>query len=146
MCIDHVLIWSRWCLMPRWLPDAFCSMALFCYFVSLFKRYPAEFLKYISHVNFITWTSNRSCSTWLESGVFVLERPHSYPPNARNNQNMGGLKSFKERVSFSVVGSTTVQMLYRYLGKAANQAGPANVVRPLVEDKLLTIEAAGNRS
>lgn len=57
----------------------------------------------------------------------MLERPHSYPPNARNNQNMGGLKSFKERVSFSEVGSTTVQMLYhrRYLGKAANQAGPA---------------------
>lgn len=78
----------------------------------------------------------------------MLERPHSYPPNARNNRNMGGLRSFKERVSFSEVGSTTVQMLYhrRYLGKAANQAGPANVVRPLVEHKLLTREAAGNRS
>ena len=61
---------------------------------------------------------------------------------------MGGLKSFKERVSFSEVGSTTVHMLYhrRYLGKAANQAGPANVIRPLVEDKLLTREASGNRS
>ena len=44
----------------------------------------------------------------------MLERPHSYPPNARNNQNMGGLKSLKERVSFSVVGSTTVQMLYLF--------------------------------
>ena len=105
------------------MPDAFWSMALFCYFVSLFKRYPAEFLKNISHMNFITWTSIHSCSTRLESGVFVLERPHSYPPNARNNQNMGGLKSFKERVSFSEVGSTTVQMLYhrRYLGKAATR-------------------------
>ena len=42
----------------------------------------------------------------------MSESLHCYSPNARNNQNMGGLKSFKERVSFSEVGSTTVQMLY----------------------------------
>ena len=132
--------------------DAWCFLIdgiilLFCIFIQTLPSWVFE--EHQPHeLHNLNYCSIHSCSTWLESGVFVLERPHSYPPNARNNQNMGGLRSFKERVSFSEVGSTTVQMLYhrRYLGKAANQAGPANVVRPLVEDKLLTREAAGNRS